>query len=259
MIFRIDRVPLVCGARAIDIIPPGAEENRLPAGQRIFVQDQAGADIEVVFGNGGLTAADLRALESARGRGGLHMITFEDLSCEDPLIDLLTFMPPISRTFQGQGGQDYVYAETTIRFSQVNPALSLLIVEWRVISTGVALTIGDGKAGLYMPAGGTFLLTNGINGYSPGLSGGAGEELEIQLRNSTQGRDYFTTTGKFKIDSGTGRLEDQSFGTADRSFVKDDLVELDFDAVPVWTPAADETICIIQARLLSFGIGAPPE
>lgn len=257
-IFKIDRVPLSCPVKTVDIIPPGAEENKLAAGQRIFVQDQAGVDIEVVFGEVGLTAANIRELELARGRGGIHMITFENISC-DELLDLLAFMPFVPRTMMRKGEQDYVYTETTLRFSQVDPAQSLLVVEWRYVSNGTPLTAGDGKMRIHMPAGGTFVLTNGLGGYSPGLSGGAGEELEIQLRNSTQGRDYFTTTGKFKIDSATGRLEDQSFGTANRSFVKDDIIEVDFDAVPVWTPAADETVCIIQAHLETFGIGAPPE
>lgn len=235
---------------SIDVIPPGAEEIKLAGGQRHYIEDLSGVDIEAVFGYNGLNAPDLRDLELARGSQGLHMLTFNNISCED-IVELLVYMPKIPHTrLRERDEEDFVYGETTILFHQVNPAFQLVQFEWWFFENA-GYTVGDDKFRVSMPTAGRFL-PDGLTGYWFDLIGAAGNEIHVQLRNATQGGDYLTTVGKFKVNSATKKMEDAVLKTSP-SFIRDDILALDVDQVTAsGSPAANSAVLVVQAMAEVF-------
>lgn len=255
MYLEIDGNQLDCEPRAIDVIPAEAQESELAGGDRVYIESNRGVDIELIFGLGGLTADAIHELEIARGVQGLHTLTFENIH-RDELIDVLVYMPKITRTTAGQGDGDLVYSEVTLLCHQVNPAFNLVLMEWTFFENA-GYSTGDDKFRVSMPASGRFV-SDGVSGYWFNVIGGAGNQIACQLRNATQGKDYFTTTAKFKTTTATGRVEDYVFAT-DRDFIQDDIVALDIDQVTSGAPAAGEKILVLQALCEMHGVSGRTE
>lgn len=251
MNFYIDLKVPICLPKSIDVLVKDASERILPGGQRIYIESQEGVDVEAVFGSEGLTAEALRDLEMLRGSQGLHMITFDDITCERQ-VDLFVYMPKVSRTYRGRGQDDHLYAENTILFRQVNPAFQFAQFNWFFFESA-GYTVGDGKFYVKMPAAGRFLADTpyGISGrqFQIGFDN-AGEQIAIQLRNLTHSYDYLTTTGKFKVDSGPN-MEDHVLGAWD--FLKGDVISLDIDQVGTGTPQPGDAILVVQAFTEIYG------
>lgn len=242
-VFLIDGRPAGQLPTTIDVIPPEATEIKLAGGQRHYIEELSGVDIEAVFGIGGLPAEDLRALELARGVQSLHMITFNNISC-DEIVELLVHMPKVPRTRLSEVmEQDFAYAPVTIRFHQVNPAYDLIELEWWFFESA-GYSTGTGKFRVTMPSAGRFL-QEGISGYWFDLIGGAGNEIHVQLRNATQGVDYFSTQGAFKVNSATKKMEDAVL-ISNASFVRGDIIDLDVTQITSGGPAASSAILVVQ-------------
>lgn len=246
----IDRVAPLALPRAIDIAVPGVEEHELPGGQRIYVEETSGVDIELVFGENGVIAQHLKDLELRRGKQGIHMLSFENISCEE-WVDLLVYMPKVPRTFAGYDDKqgDYAYGEVTLNCHQINPHFSLAFMEWWLFQSA-GYSVADSKFRVSMPAAGRFV-SGGLSGYWFDVIGAGAEEIEFQLRNSTQGFDYLSTVGRFKTSTGN-QLQDGIFGT-NLSFVKDDIIDLDVDEITSGAPAADSAIFVVQAAVELYG------
>lgn len=250
--FDIDRVPAPL-PDTIDVMPPEAAEIKLPGGQRHYIEDLSGVDVEAVFGMGALLPEDLRQLEIMRGSQGLHMITFNNISCDD-LVDLLVYMPKVPHTRLSQrANEDFAYAPTTLVFHQVNTAYQMVLFEWWFYESA-GYSVGDAKWRITMPASGKFINTDflgtqyGVRGWffqeAIDSIGGSGS-IEFQIRNSTQGLDYLTTPGEFaasdnSLDSGGEFIDDAEF-------IKGDIVDLDIDAIIAGTPTSGIAIFVVQA------------
>lgn len=230
---------------SLDVTPPEASEVKLAGGQRRYIEDLSGVDISLVFGSAAFTPTELRELELLRGRQGLHMLSFNNISCDDE-VELLVYMPKIphirmSEMLSEHGIEDFAYSRTEIVCHQVNPAFQLVTFEWWFFENA-GYTTGDSKYRVTMPAAGRFV---GASGYWFDIIGGAGNEIHVQLRNATQGGDYFTTKGKFKVNSATKQMEDTVL-TANPTWVKDDIVDLDVDQVTSGSPSAGAAVLVVQ-------------
>ncbi len=89
------------------------------------------------------------------------------------------------------------------------------------------ITTGDNKAKQEMPFRGEFVAHSGFIGT---LGAGAGTVTRIQVRNVTQGKDYFTTRPYFSVDSATNLLEGGIFAT-DMTFNQGDVIAADVDDI----------------------------
>lgn len=109
-------------------------------------------------------------------------------------------------------------------------------LEFEVLTNPI--TTGDGQFQLTVPYDGELLGAPGgpaMTGFILDAGSGAGTATEIQIRNVTQGRDYFTIRPEFQVDDadGSGRalLTQGTLGTKPM-FRAGDVLALDVDAIP---------------------------
>lgn len=216
----------------INIRPPAPTDYPGPAGGRQQVYNETPPSIEMTWGMGAAeptTIADtLRQLFIARKDHVLSWKDENDLRFKYANV----FFPPVPVGSQaGRRGQ--ALDVFTLLFREHKPSPSLVIVELLARGAGGAnLTTGDGKAKYTAPAGG-FLMA--VDGNITVLGTGAGTQTEVQI--SVAAKDYFSTTGKFKVDSGSNVMEDavlalNADGTRNTSFDRGAVFELDIDSVP---------------------------
>lgn len=113
------------------------------------------------------------------------------------------------------------------------------IVTWHAPGT---ITVADGKWTWRAPYPGEVIV---VGGYIPTLGSGAGASTDFQLRNQTQTKDILSTVGAFEVDSATNLLEGQVVNPANATFAKDDLIDLDCDAVAT-NPANAEVWAVVN-------------
>jgi len=110
-----------------------------------------------------------------------------------------------------------------------------VIPPWRAPGT---VTVANGKWSWRADYAGEFV---SVGGYIPTLGSGPGTSTDIQLRNETDGnKDILSTVGAFEVDSATNLLEGQVVNPANATFAKDDVIDLDVDAVS--TNPADASV-----------------
>ena len=112
------------------------------------------------------------------------------------------------------------------------------------------ITVGDGKFFWDAPFDGEILGARG-NHKAAGIildaGTGAGTYTSFQLRNATQGRDYFTTQPQFRVDSadanGRAPLEGGVL-CLQPSFKAGDRIWIDADAIPGGSDSGDAFIFV---------------
>ncbi|KKN82084.1 hypothetical protein LCGC14_0313510 [marine sediment metagenome] len=113
------------------------------------------------------------------------------------------------------------------------------IVRWKANGT---ITVANGKWSKEMPYAGEIIE---VGGYMTTLGSGGGTSTDFQLRNETDGnKDILSTVGAFEVDSGTKLLEGQVVDTTNASFAKDDVIDLDADAIST-NPADAEIWAVV--------------
>lgn len=101
------------------------------------------------------------------------------------------------------------------------------------------ISVGDDQFRLRMPYDGEMLgnaATPKLTGWINDAGTGAGTYTQIQVRNVTQGRDYFTTRPQFNVDdkdaNGHALLASGAVLSTSPTFRASDILALDIDAVP---------------------------
>lgn len=108
--------------------------------------------------------------------------------------------------------------------------------QWQALQN--PLTVGDGKFYLEAPFAGEFLGNRGaarISGCITDAGTGAGTYTEVQIRNVTQGRDYYTTTPKYRVDdadAGGRAMVSGGVLSTQPTFNAGDVLRLDVDGIP---------------------------
>jgi len=110
---------------------------------------------------------------------------------------------------------------------------------WRAPGT---ITVADGKWSWKAPYAGEIV---SVGGYITTLGSGAGTSTDIQLRNETQTKDILSTVGAFEVNSATNLLEGQVVSVANATFAKNDVIDLDVDAVST-NPADAEVWAVVN-------------
>ncbi len=107
------------------------------------------------------------------------------------------------------------------------------------------VTVSDGKCRVKAPFDGEFLgnrLGPRVTGHIQAAGSGAGTYTEIQIRNETSGRDYFSTGPKFEVDdedaAGRALLSGGVLGTY-QSFKAGEVLALDVNDVPGGADSAE--------------------
>ncbi len=109
-------------------------------------------------------------------------------------------------------------------------------IEFEVLTNPIST--GDGQFQTEMPFDGEWLGSpNGpaMTGFILDAGSGAGTATQFQIRNVTQGRDYFTTEPEFQVDDAdaSGRaLLTQGVLCTKPTFRQGDIVALDIDGIP---------------------------
>lgn len=110
------------------------------------------------------------------------------------------------------------------------------------------ITVGDAKFRLKVPYDGEILgARNGprITGHIQDAGTGAGTYTEIQIRNVTTGREYFSTTPKFQVDDANafGRcILSGGVLSTEPTFKQNDVLALDVDGIPGGSDSAYATV-----------------
>jgi len=114
------------------------------------------------------------------------------------------------------------------------------MVVWRAPGT---ITVANGKWSWRAPYAGEVI---SVGGYITTLGSGAGTSTDIQLRNETDAnKDILSTVGAFEVNSATNLLEGQVVSAANATFAKNDVIDLDVDAVST-NPANAEVWAIVN-------------
>lgn len=109
-------------------------------------------------------------------------------------------------------------------------------LEFEVLANPIGL--GDGQYQLSVPFDGELLGSPqgpAMSGFILDAGSGAGTATGFQIRNVTQGRDYFTTRPEFQVDDadGSGRaLLTQGVMGTKPTFRAGDVLALDVDEIP---------------------------
>jgi hypothetical protein len=110
------------------------------------------------------------------------------------------------------------------------------------------ITVGNGKFAMLAPYDGEILGNRGtprVTGHIQNAGTGAGTSTDIQIRNSTKGRDYFDTLPAFEVDNKDANSRCILSGGTLRNnptFKQGDTLTLDVDVVP---GGADSAECVI--------------
>jgi hypothetical protein len=253
---------------SIDVTPPEASEVKLAGGQRRYIEDLSGVDIALTFGSVAFTPTELRELELLRGSQGLHMLSFNNISCDDE-VELLVYMPKIphirmSELLSEHGTEDFAYSATEVVCHQVNTAFEIVQFEW-IINEAAGWSTGTGKYRLAMPAAGRFINVptaeitgGGISGmvFVNRLSSQSGN-VTTRLRNATQGLDIVDMV--FNIASGAiSRQMTSKTLPQNKDFVKGDIIELNVVSFSgsAGSAVTDSDIILVQALCEVYGVSA---
>ncbi len=222
MYFAIDGLPLRYQPVSIDIMPPEPSIENLADGNPAITESQAGVTLLAKFGSGAVAQEAMVELLDRRANIGMHMLEFEDRRC-NALASIVAYMPPVSRIgLPYTVGGALSYGETSIEFQQINPAMDLGHMVFKVIPT---LSAGNGAFKLYPMASGKPAY---ITGWLKTMGSG---NTRIQIANDTQSFDYLTSPGDFIPGSGTGLMENDVLDTT-KTFMKTDVLRLDVDNTP---------------------------
>lgn len=112
------------------------------------------------------------------------------------------------------------------------------------------ITVGDAKLRLKVPYDGEILgARNGprITGHIQDAGTGAGTYTEIQIRNVTTGRSYFSTTPKFQVDDKDVNNRCILSGgvlSSEPTFRQNDVLALDIEGIPGGSDSAYATVFV---------------
>jgi hypothetical protein len=112
------------------------------------------------------------------------------------------------------------------------------------------VTVGDAKFRLKVPYDGEILgARNGprITGHIQDAGTGAGTYTEIQVRNVTTGRAYFSTTPRFQVDDkdANGRcILSGGVLSNEPTFRQNDVLALDVEGIPGGSDSAYATVWV---------------
>jgi hypothetical protein len=227
----IDRIPLEeqLVPWAMDIVPAGYSEHPLPGGGMVVFEELTPCTIILRMGDGGMTEVGQYAMETLRTRAaGLHLLGFEDLSC-NRISYVNVYIPRAPRnTMQHIDGQHLAFGNYELVCKQLNLWPKLVCAEF----SRKTVTVMDGAYKYYPPAPGRIIA---VDGWIED-SGSGGGQTRIQLSQS--GIDFLATEGDFAA-GGAGVVMTNQVLSAITSFVKGIPMELDIDTQPGNSDAND--------------------